>query len=104
MSATGQNVSYLYDLDPKYIKTFRQTSGALGSNPGGMHVDPYGRQYYLKQYEGRNAVDRTLNEKLVAELYRAANVPHADTYLTEWNGQPALAKPLIDGKELGEYD
>jgi len=62
MESLSEDVSHLYDLDPE------RKSGALGSNPGGMFTDPNGRYWYVKQYQGANAVDRTKNEKLVAEL------------------------------------
>src|SRR6516162_4529993 len=104
MPSLSQDVSHLYDLDPEYVKSFDRVSETLGSNRGGMFSDPNVRWWYVKQYQGANAVDRTKNEKLVAELYKAAGVPHADTRMSEMGGQPIVAKPVVDGKELNEFD
>jgi hypothetical protein len=93
-----------FDLDPDEVSHFKRLSERLGSNPGGLHADQSGERWYLKQYQGANAEDRTRNEKLTAELYRLAGVPHADARLTEWNGRPALASRFIWGRELGEHD
>ena len=30
-------------------------------------------------------------------------MPHADTRLSEMNGHPVIAKPVIDGRELNEF-
>ena len=62
------DISHVYDVDPEYLRTFERKSGPLGSNPGGMFTDPAGRSWYLKQYQGANAVDRTKNEKLATAL------------------------------------
>jgi len=62
------DISHVYDVDPEYLRTFERKSGSLGSNPGGMFTDPSGRWWYVKQYQGANAVDRTKNEKLATAL------------------------------------
>lgn len=93
-----------YDLDPERVKWFERLSETLGSNPGGMHRDPDGQFWYLKRYEGASGRDRAKNEKLTSELYKLAGVPVADARLTEWEGHPAIASPMNDGKKLSEFD
>lgn len=91
----------LYDLHPDEVKGFKQASGPLGSNPGGLYEAPNGQQWYIKNPQTK---DHAMNEKLATELYKLAGVPTADLRLTELNGKAAVASPIIEGKTLNNYD
>jgi hypothetical protein len=97
-------VDPLFDIDPRVIETWERESGPLGSNPGGLHRDAEGNQYYVKSYSGVNGHDRTLNEKLANELYRLAGVPVPDVKLTQWKSRTALASPIVDGWKLDRFE
>lgn len=91
----------LYDIHPDEVKQFKQESGPLGSNPGGLYRDPEGQQWYIKTPQTR---DHAMNEKLASELYKLAGVPTAEVNLTELKGKPAVASKIIEGRQLNEYD
>ena len=97
-------VDPIYDIDPRIIQTWERESGPLGSNPGGLHTDAEGNQYYVKAYSGTNGHDRTKNEKLTSELYKLVGVPVADIGLTEWKGHTAIASRMIDGEKLNKFE
>jgi hypothetical protein len=69
-----------------------------------MYQAPDGSEYYVKAYSGVDGRDRTLNEKLVNELYGLAGVPTPDVKLTEWKGHTAIASPIIEGKKLDKFE
>lgn len=93
----GNYKDELYDLHPDELKQFQQESGPMGSNPGGLYRDPEGQQWYVKNPQ---TLDHARNEKLATELYKLAGVPVADLRLTELNGKPAVASPIIEGSPL----
>src|SRR6516225_11934003 len=97
----GQDI---HDLDPQEVATWERTSGPLGSNPGGMHEAPDGSQHYVKAYPGLVGHDRTLNEQLTNQLYKAAGVPVADTKVTRWRNGTALSSQIVEGKKLSRFE
>jgi hypothetical protein len=97
----GQDI---HDLDPREVATWERTSGPLGSNPGGMHEAPDGSQHYVKAYPGLVGHDRTLNEQLTNQLYKAAGVPVADTKVTRWRNGTALSSQIVEGKKLSRFE
>ena len=97
-------VDPLYDLDPNEVARWERTSGALGSNPGGMYQAPDGSEHYIKAYPGLVGHDRTLNEQLANKLYQAANVPVPDTQITRWKDGTAISSPVVKGMKLSKID
>jgi hypothetical protein len=86
------------------IETWERESGPLGSNPGGLHTDAEGNQYYVKSHSGANGHDRTLNEKLTSELYKLAGVPVANIDLTQWKNHTAVVSPIVEGEKLNKFE
>jgi hypothetical protein len=90
-----------FDLDPNLVKNFTKVGKQEGSNPGGWYEDlDSGDRYYIKTPP---TLEHAKNEKLAAELYKAAGVPTPEIYLTQLNGKPAIASKQIEGNLLPDY-
>jgi hypothetical protein len=96
-------IEHLYDAHPDFVRSLTRLSERLGSNDGGLFESPLGQWLYLKRYPGPGAAERSKNEKLAAELYKLAGVPHADVRLTEWEGKPAVLSRWVDGHPLSDF-
>jgi hypothetical protein len=86
-----------YDLDPSEVKGAKQIGEQKGSNPGGLYELPSGEPVYIKTPQSH---EHTYNEKLAAELYKAAGVPVADVKMTKFKGKPSIASPIVPGNVL----
>lgn len=78
-----------------YVNTdkFKKVGQQGGSNPGGTYEDPEtGERFYVKKAESEQ---HAANEVLAARLYDAAGVKVPEVYLTELDGQPAVASRII---------
>lgn len=86
-----------YDLDSAELKGAKQIGEQKGSNPGGMYELPSGEPVYIKTPKTH---EHTYNEKLAAELYKAAGVPVADVKMAKFKGKPSIVSPIIPGNVL----
>jgi ADP-ribose pyrophosphatase YjhB (NUDIX family) len=65
-----------------------------GSNPGGLHVNEKGEQWYVKTPP---SADHIHSDVLANELYRLAGVKVPEEKVTTLQGHPALASRILEG-------
>ena len=89
------------EFDDKWKKVGPQT----GSNPGGMYTDPTGQRWYVKfMGDTAKARERSLNEVVATDLYRAAGVNVPEVQMLRYGGGKTGVASRIQQVKKGTPD